>query len=189
MHSRLNRIIKNKREKVNALSCFSVAFFSAKGQTLIEILIAISLAMVVLTAMSVAVTTGLSNATLSKNQNLATEYAQEGMELIKQMQLADYSTLTTLSGRYCLAQTCSALSSSQNGCWVNAAGNNAPCPTNISNFFIRQVDISQNTVGCPNTLQATIYVLWSDAKCQAGSACHSEQLISCFSNPNPISAP
>ncbi|MBI3069818.1 MAG: hypothetical protein HYY87_00750, partial [Candidatus Levybacteria bacterium] len=54
-----------------------------KGQTLIEVLLALGTAVVVLSATVVAVLSALNNAQFSKNQSLATQYAQEGMEVMR----------------------------------------------------------------------------------------------------------
>lgn len=171
---------------------FSI-FTSSSGQTLIEVLIAISLSVIIITSMTIAVTTAINNADFSKNQNLATQFAQEGMEIIKQQQDVNYQALNALNGRYCLAQTCSAIVSGTGSCGSNPGGTSTNCTTNINNnFFIRQVDVlPAGTPGakCANTVQATVSVLWTDGKCSSGSYCHSEQIVSCFSNANAVSIP
>lgn len=166
---------------------------SSQGQTLVEVLIAISLSIIIITSMTIAVTTALSNADFSKNQNLATQFAQEGMEIIRQQQGTNYQTLNTLNGRYCLAQTCAAVVSGAGSCGVNPGGISSNCSANLnSNFFIRQVDIlPAGSAGakCVNTVQATVSVLWADGKCPVGTYCHTEQIVSCFSNASAVSIP
>jgi|SRR5579859_5116766 len=181
------------------MSFLSKVFFknrkkgSTRGQTLAEVLIAVGISVVLLTSMTVAITTALSNTDYSKNQNLATQYAQEGMELLKQMQVTDYQTFSSLSGRYCLAQTCSAVTTSNGICGPNLGGSAINCATNMNNnFFIRQVDMltaGSAQAKCINTTQATVSVLWTDGKCPTGTYCHSEQIISCFSNNNTVPIP
>jgi prepilin-type N-terminal cleavage/methylation domain-containing protein len=163
-----------------------------QGQTLIEILIAMGIAGVIVTAMTISVTSAINNANYSKNQSLATQYSQEGMEIVKQMQQVNYQTFNALSGRYCLAQTCSSLT--VNGiCGKNPGGNNTNCAVNINNnLFIRQVDmlaVGAPLSKCVNSTQATVSVLWTDGKCAMGVYCHSEQLVSCFSNANTAPIP
>lgn len=163
-----------------------------QGQTLIEILVAMGIAVTVITSMTIVVTSAISNANYSKNQNLATEFAQEGMEVVRQMQVNNYQTLSTLSGRYCLAPTCSAITAASGSCGSNVSGNTANCAVNISNTLIRQVDIfppGSAQAKCVNTIQATVSVLWTDGKCQAGTYCHNQQIISCFSNTNSAQNP
>jgi hypothetical protein len=167
--------------------------FNDTGQTLVETLIALSIGIVIITSMTIAVISSLNNATYSKNQNLATQYAQEGMEIVKQMQVSNYQTFSTLSGRYCLAQTCSTIATSVGICGVNVNGNANNCATNLNNnFFIRQVDVlapGAAQAKCLSTTQATVSVLWTDGKCSSGVFCHSEQVTSCFSNINAAPIP
>lgn len=54
-----------------------------KGQTLVEVVLAIAVASLVLIALTRATTVALRNAQFAKNQALATQYAQEGMELLR----------------------------------------------------------------------------------------------------------
>lgn len=161
--------------------------FANFGQTLIEMLVAVGIAVIVISSMTVAVTTALSNAAFSKNQSLATQYAQEGMELVKNEANSSYQTFSNMLGRYCLSQTCA---SDISMCNKQSSGN---CPTNINyNLFIRQADILSAGSGlskCVNSIQATISVLWSDGKCQAGAYCHTVSVVSCFSNANVIQTP
>ncbi|HSW96775.1 MAG TPA: hypothetical protein VLF89_03040 [Candidatus Saccharimonadales bacterium] len=165
----------------------------SQGQTLVEVLIAVSITVLIVSSMTIAVITALSNTDYSKNQNLATQFAQEGMEIVKQLEGVNYQTLNSLNGRYCLAQSCSTLTTTTGICGLNTNGNTNNCNTNINNnFFIRQIDIlPAGSAGakCVNTIQATVSVLWTDGKCTAGTYCHSEQIVSCFSNVNTVTAP
>ncbi|HSW88354.1 MAG TPA: hypothetical protein VLG12_04275 [Candidatus Saccharimonadales bacterium] len=167
---------------------------ASQGQTLVEVLIAISITVLIVSSMTIAVITAISNTDYSKNQNLATQFAQEGMEVVKQLEGTNYQTLSSLNGRYCLAQTCSTLTTTTGSCGLNAAGNTTNCSTNVNNnFFIRQIDmLPAGAAGakCINTIQATVSVLWTDGKCTpAGTYCHSEQIVSCFSNVNTVATP
>jgi len=56
---------------------------SNKGQTLVEILLAVAAAGLVLIGLIRVVTISLRNAQFAKNQALATRYAQETMEIIR----------------------------------------------------------------------------------------------------------
>lgn len=173
----------------------SAIAFMQRGQTLIEILIAMAIGIVVISVMTVAVTTAVNNANVSKNQNLSTQYAQEGMEIVRQLQMSNYQLFSSFSGRYCLANSCTVISAAIGGaCGKNAAGTTTNCTSNINNnLYIRQVDVLQpGSIGetCDNTTtQVTSSVLWTDGKCPAGSYCHSERIVSCFSNVNVILAP
>ena len=76
-----------------------------KGQTIIEVLVALGASVAIIAAVTIAVTSALSNSLYNKNQNLATQYAQQGMEIMRQMRDSDWSSFSALSGnpaQYCL---------------------------------------------------------------------------------------
>ena len=69
--------------KENIFSHFFKKEPKSQGQTLIEMLLAVSIAALVLIGLTKAVVIGLRNARFAKNQSLATQYAQETMEKIR----------------------------------------------------------------------------------------------------------
>lgn len=151
-----------------------------RGQTLIEILVALSVIAIIATGITVTVTNSLSNVQYGKNQNLATSYAQEGMEILRQIRNADYNGFKSYTaGDYCLGKNISALQSS------------ILCSTpNIDNIFIRTVEINQSvTPECSTAAKVKVTVSWTDGKCQASAYCHKSELNSCMSTINPIQAP
>ena len=56
---------------------------SNKGQTLVEVVLAVAVASLVLIGLTRATIVALRNAQFAKNQALATQYAQEGMESLR----------------------------------------------------------------------------------------------------------
>lgn len=60
---------------------------NTKGQSLLEITIAIGVAVLVISALTITTLIGLRNSQFSQNQILATKYAQEGLEKVKSMRL------------------------------------------------------------------------------------------------------
>ena len=151
------------------------------GQTLIEVLVSFGVAVVLVSAITIAVLSALSNAQFSKNQNLATQYAQQGMEIIKQMQNNDFAAFDALSSgvAYCLdknsylelkrAMTC----------------------TFIDNVFVREAAIEKTSTTCGGT-KVTVSTLWSDSKCTGTGQdlyCHSAKLVSCLSDSNIMATP
>lgn len=62
---------------------FARTIESQKGQGLIEVLAALTIAMIVLSALSVAAITSLRNATFSKNQNQANAYARQTIDSLR----------------------------------------------------------------------------------------------------------
>lgn len=71
---------------------------SSKGQTLLEVILAIGVACIVLIGLTRAVTVALRNAQFAKNQALATQYAQEGMEKARQLRDQDPDVFWNKSG-------------------------------------------------------------------------------------------
>lgn len=159
-----------------------------KGQTLIEALVALGAAVLVLSAITVAVISALNNTQYTKNQNLATQYAQQGIEIMRQINQSSWETFSSYNARrYCLAQgdtfpcplgsaTGSCSQSSQTSCGQNYG------------IFVREVDIAQGSeASCSDeSIGVTVIVSWSDGKCtDPGNVyCHNVKLNSCLSNLN-----
>lgn len=54
-----------------------------RGQTLIEVMIALTIGVLVIGALAIATVVSIRNATFSQNQTQAAKYAQEGIELVR----------------------------------------------------------------------------------------------------------
>jgi hypothetical protein len=147
-----------------------------KGQTLIEAATALGVASIIIAAIAISILTSMDNATFSKNQNLATQYAQQGMDVLRQLSDSDWSTFNAYNGDYCFPA----------GSLILTAG---PCTTaNISSTFLRKATIEKPGAGC--TLEkATISVSWADGKCTAGNYCHTVKLEACFAQTNTTNWP
>lgn len=155
------------------------------GQTLIEVLLALGTAVVVLSATVVAVLSALNNAQFSKNQNIATQYAQEGMEVMRKMRNSNWSTLSALNGAYCLDQNKVLLSRSGSvpqGC----AGGSSTNGQNVG-IYARRVDVVKDSAECggSNQIKVTVSVSWASNKCTDSSNlyCHKVELVSCLGAP------
>ncbi len=152
-----------------------------KGQTLIEALLALSVITIIISAISVTTVIALNNADFGKNQALATQYAQEGAEVLRNIRNSDYPTFATYEGNYCLAKG------------ANSASSLVKSHNCIPNFdsFIRSISIEQFPPGCgvSDTAKVTVTVAWKDGKCANGYYCHSSKLISCLSTINPVQSP
>jgi len=149
---------------------------SEKGQSLVEALIALGAAAIVVSAMAVAAITAVNNSDFSKYQNLATHYAQQGIEVIRQKSQLDWTYFSTSSGTFCLNQ--------DSNVFLPSLG--FPCNRNISlngkAFFVRQVTFAPAGSPCDNGTHVSVAVQWTDGKCASGSFCHNVSLDSCFSN-------
>ncbi len=152
-----------------------------KGQSLIEVLVALAASVAVVTAIAITVITSLSNVEFTKNQNLASQYSREGMEVVRKIAkdnwinfVASYKSLN-----YCLDQDASSL---------RVMGSEG-CGQNIG-IFVRQIVVNQSSAFCQNSVQVKSIVYWSDSKCQTGDVfCHNVTLDSCLADINTIRAP
>jgi Tfp pilus assembly protein PilV len=149
-----------------------------KGQTLLEALIALSAIALVISGISVTIVNSLNNAGYGKTQAVATQYAQEGLDVVRRMREGDYATFSGYSGSYCLSKGANMLT---------AIGTCQQSP-NVDSY-IRIVSIEQNP-GCGVDIRkVTVSVSWTDGRCTAGSFCHSSKLVSCVSAVSQIQAP
>lgn len=155
------------------------------GQALIEALLALAFSVIIVTGVVIAVITSLSNVTFTKNQNLASSYAQEGLDIARNLKESNYQTFFSLSnGEYCATSGSTALTpgscavgSFTRGIYINHQGrdrgNVLKCPSvNGSGSFVASI------------------VSWNDSKCQnALVKCHKVQLDSCYYDLNKIRNP
>lgn len=157
-----------------------------KGQTLLEVVIALTALLLILAAISIVVTTSVSNSTFIKNQNKAGKYAQEGMEYVRNLKVSNYADFIANypTGTYCLSddQPLSLVSVAQIG----------PCRANVENSLIREVLIETDAAKCPSGRKVTVTVRWTGGKCpvsdvQSERYCHKSQVVSCLvdNNLNP----
>lgn len=149
-----------------------------RGDTLIEVLIALTIAVLVVSAITVLGITSLNNAKFVTTQDQATKYTQEGLEIVRKIRNSNYVAYASYSGVYCLAKNA-----------LSLVG--GPCTTaNIDNIYIRSVEIQQNVIDCgTNLAYTTVTVSWTDGKCETGTFCHSTKLSSCLSTLPPIPGP
>jgi type II secretory pathway pseudopilin PulG len=155
-----------------------------KGQSLIEALVALGIATIVVSAIAIATITAVNNADFSKYQNQASNYAQQGMEILRQQSQADWSSFVSKAGaiNWCLDYDTVTLR--------NPGA--TPCSKNINNFFVRTVQLSSGIGGsaCEGNVQANVVVSWTDGKCASSTDyCHNVTLTSCIANLSEVPAP
>lgn len=143
---------------------------------MIEVLVALAVAVIVASAAITAVTSALNNAVYSKTQNTATHFAEEGMEYVRKLRNQDW-------GRYNNAfSSLLPPPDGTNADWdvkcldKNLILNNLPagqsyCNQNVDSF-IRTVKVEKNSCTCgadksegKDIRKVTISVAWSDNKC------------------------
>lgn len=151
-----------------------------RGQSLVEVLVAMTVGVLVLTAMMSTVLSALVTTQSSKMENLANQYAQEGMEIAR-------ISRNAAAGIYCLDKGKSRLEGIPEG-----TGDSFTCPQpNIIDGnlqFKRTVRLYGNETGnhCvtgteKNINQIVVSVQWKDSKCTDNSYCHEAKLDSCTS--------
>ena len=179
-----------------------------KGQSLIEALIALGAAVVIVSAITIASITAMNNSDYSKYQNLATHYAEQGIEILRQNSQTSWNTFSGLAGvnphhnTYCFGQDVTDVSHLQ----AIAVGD---CDTpNIKNekgteFFVRQFSLinyitaqslpnpTTDNFACNGIIRATVTVSWTDGKCTDTDNlyCHKVSFDSCFANVNQVPVP
>lgn len=150
------------------------------GQSLLEALIGLGVAVVIASAITIAVISSLSNAQFTKNQGLAAQYAQEGIETVRKIRTTDYDTFSKLAkGHYCLAKNSSELA---------LRGASLICDQNVDNF-VREVEINtDNANKCDfdttKAVEVQVSVFWTDSDCRdtASPFCHKAQSTTCISD-------
>jgi hypothetical protein len=168
-----------------------------KGQGLIEALIALGAAVVIISAITIAVVTAVHNSDFAKYQNLAMGFAQQGIETVKQESQLDWVGTATYSGTLCLFQGTTSFSPPINN-------NNVCAPMDVGSMFIREINFTKipPQLSCDNfsspccvvapiadcainpercSSQVTVTVKWTDGKCSnASDFCHKVILDSCI---------
>jgi Tfp pilus assembly protein PilV len=171
-----------------------------QGQTLIEVLIAFATLAVVITSATLTVISALNNAEFVKNQHLAIQYAQQGMEIVRSMRENNYNSFLTLSNPqnlpnpdrviyYCMAAACTSLSPvGGDACGTT----NTPCVDQNIGAFVRAIAIDKttfNTCSAGASTQVTVSVSWTDGTCPRGEYCHTSSVVSCLAPINSVAIP
>lgn len=164
-----------------------------QGQTLLEILLAFSVSILVLSAIIIGITTSLSNTQYTRNQNSANSYAREGMSIVRKIKESGWAQFFSYTRpTYCLAQNSLML--------TEPIPPSQTCGQNVG-IFSREVKLEHSSQSCiadpgcsgPACLKGskvTIKVSWSDNKCPVGTPlCHEVELITCLSNADQKQSP
>ena len=156
--------------------------FSEKGQSILEVMIALAAATIIITAIVAAVISALSNEQFSIGQNQATQFAQEGLDSMRNLSQTDWNTFVNYPQYNCLGKN-ETIPTQRSG---------TICPENMdTGSFIREIWIESNSCTSPTppsllNTKVTSVVKWADGKCMgAGDEqyCHKVELISCYFRP------
>jgi hypothetical protein len=157
-----------------------------KGQSLIEAVIALGAATLIVSAMAVAVITAVNSADFGKNQSRATYYAQQGIEILTQKSLSDWTSFKDVNGSYmgdkCLGDDNKFIPIFN--CPLSQP-TNLPGP-NAAGFFIRQTHLQGGLNTCTEGISGVVTVSWIDGKCKSHAYCHSVELDACFTNIDSV---
>ena len=147
------------------------------GQTLIEVVVALGVAITIISAVVAVVLSALRGAEISRTQNQASHLAQEGMEVVRQLRNTDYNGFQTKSGIYCLDKNSSTLRSS--------------CSLTTPNVdtYVRSISILQTSTCTSGTASVSATVSWTDGTCLNSTYCHSVNLSTCLENLVPVVTP
>lgn len=149
-----------------------------RGDTLIEVLIALAIVVVVISAITTLGISSLNNAQYTTSQDQAAKYAQEGMEVVRKIRNDDYGAFANYDGIYCLGTNAT----------LDATSSNCTSP-NLDDHYIRTVEVRPDD-GCGVDLShTTVEVSWTDGKCEPETYCHTSRLSSCFSTLSPVQSP
>jgi len=146
------------------------------GQVLIEAIVAIAVVAFVLAGIVTALIASVNNSTFSKNQNLATNFAQEGLDLIRDQKESDFVLFSTLGtgDSYCLGPNATSISIDSMVCQEDDV---------VGGIFTRNIYVDSSgaepSCGAPGIYVSSI-VSWNDSRCDGSSPCHKVELDSCF---------
>lgn len=157
-----------------------------KGQGLIEAIIALSAAVLIVSALAMIVVSAVGNSDFTKIQNQATAYAQEELEALKDMGKNDWASFNALDGTYCPSANLSLGAKITGSCKVK----------NVGGIYIREVNITHPNNGSkpcgssPTGILVEVSVSWNDGKCSSATDfCHKVELNSCMEDINSIPTP
>lgn len=123
------------------------------AQILVELLLAIGVAVLTLVALIGATTRSLFNAGFAQRQSVATNYAQGAMEWIRtQKGLSWESFFARADGQgrsYCLADL--------------AWNSSAPCPALPGSEFVRTARLTVLSASPPQQVETVVTVTWQEA--------------------------
>lgn len=170
------------------------------GQSLLELVVGVSMIAAVITALAITTTYSLRNTQFSKNQSLATKFAQENMEKVRTIKSANYgicvqnvtpcktweeiwtepllfgtvSSCTALGCKYVIINNCTVTGSIVKPFCLSYS----PTLANLdaSNLFTGQILIEDETGAARTQKRVTSRVFWTDTTGQ-----HSSDLVTVFS--------
>ncbi len=148
-----------------------------RGQSIIEVLVALSVAVILISTAVAVVLTALKSSQNSKIRNQAYRYAQEGLETVRRMRDSNFSEFNAREGEYCLDKDSHELTS--------------PCTQSVANvdMFLRKISITQTSDCGVGVASVSATVAWNDTDCTSGGFCHTVNAVTCLIQISPIPTP
>ena len=138
------------------------------GQSLFEVVVALAISALVIVALVSLTTNSIRTSTYSKNNSLATTYANQAIEWLRGQRDSNIAIFRTKA---------QALQTSPGGCfnsfptiwnnWPTTAPANCPAPTTIAGTpFVRRIKFTITTipVSLKTLVQADVTVSWTDSQ-------------------------
>lgn len=108
------------------------------GQSIVEAVVAVGIAIVLITGLVSAATSTLRISQMSKDRTQALQYAKEGLEIVRIVKDSNWNDLPQTTVTYCLSKGQQSL----------GEGASDDCPFDIDNVFSRTILISDEGISC-----------------------------------------
>lgn len=138
--------------------------FQQKGQSLLEVIVVIGVVLVLVTGLLVATTSSLQAVRYAKEKSQGVKYAQEAIEITRNLRNSGWAAFQVRSGVWCLNST---------DAWVQSL--DTTCPYEINNLFSRAVLFAWNDQVVPQRMEITVTISWLD-----GTVVHNTKLETYF---------
>ncbi len=128
-----------------------------RGQTLVEIVVVVSVVLMLVSALVVGSISALRNSQKGKDRSLATKYAQEGIELSRKLRDNGWSTFLTYGDpgpkTWCLPK---------DNVWPASPiiTSTSECDGNVDTIYNRNIKFLWNV--SENRMEVTVTVSWGD---------------------------
>lgn len=159
-----------------------------KGQTLIEALVALTIIVTVIAAISIVIVASLYNSQYVRDQNIANKYSQQGMEFVRGLQQRNITEFAAFSGSgYCINSSGDGISDSTDPfCDINNA--NVGNMNRVINFEKDESTCNPTPIppgffgaNTPKLSKVTVITSWTTSKCSGGTTfCHTVTVESCL---------
>lgn len=159
--------------------------YMQKGQSMLEAVAALGVISIIMTALTIAVMLGLGNSGYSKKNNLATQYAQQGMEYLRNLRERDGTKFWGYNGSYYLGLNSDPFLSTPSFDYCTSQFPPSSISPNISSGgnYIRTTCIKDDpSCGASPNKKITVSTWWQDGKCAGNGYCRKASIASCFSD-------